>query len=637
MCGLTGFLLNRQIDIPLAEQRLDAMVDTVNYRGPDDRGIWSNGKIGLGFARLSIIDLSPAGHQPMSALDGEVWLTFNGEIYNFQSIRQNLEKCGHRFRSRSDSEVILRGYLEWGDDILNHLRGMFAIAIWDNRTKRMLLARDRIGKKPLVYTQNSEGVFFGSEIKTILSWPTISSEPALDALHQYLTYQYIPAPLTAFKGVRKLPAGHKMIINFDANGNAQLAKPERYWHLASPRPRCRQVSEKELAEELVHQLEESVRIRMIADVPLGAFLSGGVDSSAIVAMMARHSSHPVKTFSIGFENDEYDETLYAKMVADQYGTDHHVLVVKPDAVNILPKLIHHYNEPFADPSAVPTFYLAELTRHNVTVALNGDGGDEAFLGYGRYQFMESISSYDQFPKPLRRIASFLLKRIPIPGWKKKHRSKFARELLADQQAPQYRFAPTISAFTDDHKMHGYGDAMREYANNSALDILYPYFEEAENLVTGANWADIHIYLPDDLMVKVDIATMAHSLESRSPLLDHKFMEWALTIPQNVLMNSNRTKALFKKAMEPYLPREVLYRKKMGFGCPVDHWLRGDLKEMAYDNLLSEKCSSRGIVDSAFTKKLLDEHCIGKTDHSTRLWPLLVLELWFQIWIDEKWT
>lgn len=635
MCGLTGFLLQKQsLNIAELENRLSLMVETIGYRGPDDQGVWTDGKVGLGFARLSIIDLSTAGHQPMTVEDRSVWLTFNGEIYNFHDIRTELENLGHSFRGRSDSEVILRGYIEWGDEILHRLRGMFAIALWDGRKNRLMLARDRIGKKPLMYMCSDEGLFFGSEIKTILAWPGVQREPDFTAIHQFLTYQYVPTPRTAFKGVKKLPAGHKMIVQLDLNGKIASSRIECYWRLCKPRARYSSSNLTELSDELVSQLDEAVKIRMVSDVPLGAFLSGGVDSSAIVAMMARHSNQSIKTFSIGFENDEYDETQYAKMVADRYNTDHHVFVVKPNAIEILPKLVHHYNEPFADPSAVPSFYLAKLAKQHVTVALNGDGGDEAFMGYGRYRSMEEVSRFDGFPRSIRNLGSSLIKNLPIPGWKKKRRRRFAESLLVDSQPPQHRYAFSITAFGDEHKTQAYAEAMRSHLADSALDLLSPYFGDAEDLVTGANWADIHVYLPDDLMVKVDIATMAHSLESRSPLLDHVFLEWALTLPKNIVLNQQNTKAIFKKAMEPYLPQEVLYRPKMGFGCPVDHWFRNELKEIAYDSLLSEKFLSRKIINEHFVKSLLDEHCYENKDHSTRLWPLLMLELWFQMWIDN---
>jgi len=633
MCRLAGFLLNAPIERPLAEQRLLAMAASMRHRGPDDQGTWSDGRVGLGFARLAIIDLSAAAHQPMSSGDGQVWLAFNGEIYNFQQLRAELAAKGHVFRSRSDTEVILCGYLAWGDGVLQRLRGMFAIALWDRRSRRLLLARDRIGKKPLNYALTAEGLLFGSEMKAILEWPGIPSEADLGALHQFLTYQYVPAPLTAFRAIKKLPAAHKMVVTLDAAGRPSPPQIERYWRLPSPRPRDRPIDVDETAAELAHRLEECVRVRMISDVPLGAFLSGGIDSSSVVAMMARQGGGRVKTFSIGFENPEYDETRYARMVAERYGTEHHEMVVRPDAIDILPKLVHHYNEPFADPSAVPTFYLAELARPYVTVALNGDGGDEAFMGYGRYESMYALSGWSRWPKWLRAVGAATLSHLPLRGRMASRAATLASLLRTDSRSLTRHYAFTITAFADEHKQLGYGEAMRDYLQCSALDILQPYFGEAGELVSGANWSDIHVYLPDDLMVKVDIATMAHSLESRSPLLDHTFLEWALALPESVTLPRGETKAIFKLAMEPYLPREVLYRRKMGFGCPVDHWFRKELKEMAYDLLLSPTATSRGIMQRGAVKRLLDEHCAGLNSHHTRLWPLLMMELWFRMLVD----
>jgi len=633
MCGLAGFLLRRTIDRDLAERRLTAMTATLRHRGPDDEGVWSDGKAGLGFARLAIIDLSAAGHQPMCSADGQVWLTFNGEIYNFRELRADLEAKGHIFRGRSDTEVILQGYLAWGENVLHRLRGMFAIALWDRRARQLLLARDRIGKKPLNYALTKEGLFFGSEIKAILAWPGMSREVDFDALHKFLTYQYIPAPDTAFRAIRKLPAGHKMVVCTDPSGTLSIPRIERYWRLPAPRPHHRKIDINEAVEQLVDRLDEAVRIRLISDVPLGAFLSGGVDSSAVVAMMARHSPGRVKTFSIGFENDEYDETRYARMVAERYGTEHHEFIVKPDAIEILPKLVYHYNEPFADPSAVPTFYLAKLARQYVTVALNGDGGDEAFVGYRRYSAMHSVSRIDKIPRWLRYLGAGAAGRLPLRGKMASRAERVASLLRASDQGRQHRYSFTITAFADAHKAAGYGEAMRDHLHHSALDIIEPYLNEADSLVSGANWSDIHVYLPDDLMVKIDIATMAYSLESRSPLLDHVFLEWALTLPETATIPRGTTKAIFKKAMDRYLPREVLHRPKMGFGCPVDHWLAADLKEMAYDLLLSRQASSRGIMEQRAVENLLNQHCSGANDHHTRLWPLLILELWFRTWID----
>lgn len=637
MCGLTGFLLDQSIDLHLAKRRLGAMIATLRHRGPDDEGALTDGRVGLGFARLAIIDLSPAGHQPMSSADGQVWITINGEIYNFQELRAELEAKGHSFRSRSDSEVVLEGYLAWGENVLQRLRGMFALAIWDGRARRLFLARDRIGKKPLCYALTKEGLFFGSEIKAILTWPGVERAPDYSALHKFLTYQYVPAPDTAFRSVNKLPAGHSMSVRVDDRGRLSEPELQRYWRLSGPRPRRCAINVEEAAEELTERLEEAVRIRLLSDVPLGAFLSGGVDSSAVVAMMARQGPGRVKTFSIGFENEEYDETRYARMVAERYDTDHHEFVVRPDAVEILPKLIYHYNEPFADPSAVPTYYLAELARRHVTVALNGDGGDEGFMGYGRYATMHVVSKIERVPRWLRHLGARSIGGLPLRGRMAARAERVAALLRADALARQHRYSFTITAFADVHKATGYGEAMRDYLSESALDILEPFLNEAESLVSGANWADIHVYLPDDLMVKVDIATMAHSLEGRSPLLDHVFLEWALTFPESATITGAATKTIFKKAMQPYLPHEVLYRPKMGFGCPVDHWLRTDLKEMAHDLLLSPKAMSRGIIERNAIETLLNEHCSGTSAHHTRLWPLLILELWFRMWIDGDGT
>jgi asparagine synthase (glutamine-hydrolysing) len=376
-----------------------------------------------------------------------------------------------------------------------------------------------------------------------------------------------------------------------------------------------------------------VRLRLISDVPLGAFLSGGVDSSAVVATMARVGGGTVKTFSIGSSAKEYDETRYARMVAERYATDHEELVVEPDALAVLPQLIWHYGEPFADPSAIPTYYVSEMARRKVTVALNGDGGDECFLGYNRYKAMHHLSRLDGLPRWSRVGLGRSLALAP-PALQRRYKIPRIRALLqAPDQRASRRYGFTIVYFTDDDKAAGYGDAMQEHLAGAALDLLEPYFAEADSLVSGANWADIHTYLPDDLMVKVDVATMAHGLEARSPLLDHVFMEWAAELPEQLKMAHGETKALFKSAMEPYLPNELLYRPKMGFGCPVDHWFRSELKEFAYETLLSQSARERGLFRPDYVRHLLEEHCAFTRDHHTRLWALLMLELWFQMWID----
>jgi asparagine synthase (glutamine-hydrolysing) len=635
MCGIAGALLpNAALPRAEIEARLWQMIGTIRHRGPDDEGVWTDGLCGLAHARLSIIDLSPAGHQPISSSDGEVWLTYNGEIYNFAEIRTELAALGYIFRSRTDSEVIANGWHAWGPALFPRLRGMFALGLWDRRSRQLILARDRLGKKPLYYAPTGGGFLFGSEIKAVLAWPGLARTPNFGALDDYLSLQYVPAPETAFAGIFKVPAAHYLIVEADPAGGWHMGEPVRYWELPSPQPARTLPSPAALQAELVAHLEEAVRLRLMADVPLGAFLSGGVDSSSIVAMMARAGAGRVKTFSIGFNDKNYDERRYARMIAERYGTEHEEFVVEPDAVAVLPKLVWHYGEPFADPSAVPTYYVSEMARRRVTVALNGDGGDEAFLGYARYRAMRRLGQLDRLPRAARLGLARLLGIAP-EGMQRKLRLAQIRDILqADAEAPAHRYAGTMVFFGDRDKAEGYGEAMRGRFAHSTLDRLAPYFAAREDLVSGANWADIHTYLPDDLMVKVDVASMAHGLETRSPLLDHVLLEWAARLPAKVKMAGGTTKALFKAAMAPYLPREILNRKKMGFGVPLERWFRHELRELANDTLLSRRACERGLMRPDYVRRLLDQHGAGERNHHTRLWALLMLELWFRTWIDS---
>ena len=637
MCGIAGFLSIKPGALGFDPQRrLAAMVKAVRHRGPDDQGVWTDGLCGLAHARLSIIDLSPAGHQPMPGADSRNWITYNGEIYNFQELRRELEAKGYVFRSHSDTETIVHGYAAWGERVFTRLRGMFAIALWDRTERRLILARDRVGKKPLYYAHLEDFLVFGSEIKAILTWPEVDRGPDPVALDQYLSLGYAPSPRTAFAAVRKIPPAHYMTVRVDPSGRAAFSAPIRYWQLPSPSMAKQRVSLRDLEQELVERLTEAVRLRMISDVPLGAFLSGGVDSSAVVALMSKIGAGPVKTFSIGFPNPEYDETPYARKVAKRYGTDHEEMIVSPDAAALIPRLVWQYGEPFADPSMVPTYCLAELARRHVKVALNGDGGDEDFLGYGRYGTCLKLQRLESMPALLRSAAGRMIRQLPA-ALHRRHAERLNRyaELFAgSDRRPSQRYAFTIAIFLDSHKREGYGEAMSRFLAGPALDLFEPYFAQAPSLVTGANWTDIHTYLPDDLMVKVDVASMAHGLEGRSPLLDHEFMEWAAAIPESVKMAQGVTKSLFKRAMEPYLDRDLLYRSKMGFGCPIDHWFRAELKEMAYDVLLSPTATARGIFRRDYVQRLLDEHVSGANAHHARLWALLMLELWFRMWVDR---
>jgi asparagine synthase (glutamine-hydrolysing) len=609
------------------------MIAMLRHRGPDDEGVWTDRQAGLAHARLSIIDLSPAGHQPMASADATVWITYNGEVYNFAEIRRDLEASGYRFRSRSDTEIIVNGWHAWGPKIFSRLRGMFALAIWDRRTRRLILARDRLGKKPLYYALTGATFLFGSEVKALLAWPGLPRTPDLSALDRYLTLSYVPTPQTAFVGIRKLPAAHYLVV--EARPDGRPAEPEliRYWRLPEPCAARRRVSLADLQHELIARLDEAVRLRLISDVPLGAFLSGGVDSSAIVATMARVGSGRIKTFSIGFAAKEYDETRYARMVAQRYATDHEELVVEPDALKVLPRLVWHYGEPFADPSAIPTYYLAEMARRGVAVALNGDGGDECFFGYNRYRAMGYLARLDRLPRWSRSGLERLLALAPTSAQRRFKIPRIRGVLQAFAQQPGRRYALTLAAFTDRDREDGYGAAMEGQLEGSALDLFEPYFAHGGSLVAAANRADIHTYLPDDLLVKVDVASMAHGLEPRSPLLDHELMEWAASIPEEAKMVGGATKALLKSAMAPYLPAELLHRPKMGFSCPVDQWFRNELREFAYDTLLAQGARERGLFRPDYVRFLLDEHCRNTRDHHPRLWALLMLELWFRMWID----
>jgi asparagine synthase (glutamine-hydrolysing) len=640
MCGIAGFVLPQpgmaRGDI---EARLRQMIGTLRHRGPDDEGVWTDGQGALAHARLSIIDLSAAGHQPISSAAGDVWLTYNGEIYNFAELRTELMALGYVFRSRTDSEVVANGWHAWGERLFPRLRGMFALALWDRRGRRLVLARDRLGKKPLYYAEaggaGRPAFVFGSEIKAVLAWPGMRREPDLGAIDDYLTLRYVPSPETAFVGVSRLPPAHYLVVEADADGSCRKSEPVRYWELPEPCAAGAVPKPEALHEELLAHLDEAVRLRMIADVPLGAFLSGGVDSSAVVAMMARAGMGRVKTFSIGFLAKEYDETRYARIVAERYGTEHEEFVVEPDAVSVLPQLVWHYGEPFADPSAIPTWYVSQLARRHVTVALNGDGGDEAFLGYPRYQAMRHLDRLDGWPAAARHGLAGLCAAAPAPLARRLRLGQIGQMLAAPANRPEQRYAGAIAFFRDADKAEGYGEAMRYRLGHSPLDRLAPYFGGAESLVTGANRADIHTYLPDDLLAKVDVASMAHALETRSPLLDHVLLEWAARLPSQVKMAGGTTKALFKAALAPYLPPEILRRRKMGFGCPIDLWLRRELKEMAYDTLLSPVARQRGLFRPDFVRRLLDEHCSYRANHHTRLWALLMLELWFRTWIDGQ--
>lgn len=634
MCGIAG-RWNLDPDRPVSGALVRRMCDAIAHRGPDDAGVWTEGRAGLGHRRLSIVDLSPAGHQPMPSPSGTCWIAFNGEIYNFLELRAELEREGVTFRSRTDTEVILALYEREGIACLRRLRGMFAFALVDRERRKLFLVRDRIGVKPLCYHVDREGVSFASEIKALLQDPAVRGEPDPVAIHHYLTYQSVPAPMSAFRGVRKLPPAHYLEVS---EGHIEL---HRYWKLSYAAPHAVKSvrEERALEAELLHRLEEAVAVRMISDVPLGAFLSGGIDSSAVVALMARHSSGPVRTFSIGFDDDDYDELPYARQVAERFGTRHLEFVVKPQAAEILPRLVRQYDEPFADASAIPTWYVSQLAREHVTVALNGDGGDEDFAGYDRYA-ANAHAERLRLLTPLLGSRAFraALDRLPHGAASTSTRWRIKRFVSQLARSPEARNAGWLAQFAPDLKAELYTPAFRSQTGLlEAEEWLYGRFRDSDapDFLSAVLDADVQTYLPDTLCTKVDIASMAHALEARSPFLDHTLMEFAARIPMRLKLRGGDTKRILKRALRGLVPDAVLDRRKMGFNAPVDRWLRGELREMANDLLRSERARGRGWFRPEFVSRMLDEHDRGTRNWHVQIWNLMMLEAWQREFVDSR--
>lgn len=566
----------------------------------------------------------------MTSPDGRFTLVHNGEIYNFLELRVDLERRGHRFHSRTDTEVILAAYRQWGVECLGRLRGMFALALWDGPARRLLIARDRVGKKPLHYLVDRDGLAFASEPKAFLADPGFTARPNLQALSGYLTYQYVPSPLSAFEGVHKLPPGHYLLIE---NGQVTV---ERYWKLSyTPK---RRITASDARAELLERLREAVRIRLISDVPLGAFLSGGVDSSAIVAMMAQLSSGPVKTFSIGFDDKEFDELPYARAVARQYATDHHEFVVKPSATDVLPRLVWHYNEPFADSSAIPTYYLSELARRHVTVALNGDAGDENFAGYSRYVTPATARQFDRLPAWMREPIGATARAFPGRATSRSLASRGSRWLRKLSEPPLTRYSRRLMIFDQELKEAVCEPAFLDEAGGThATTFLEAAFDrsDARDAVDSLLDVDVSYYLPDCLLVKVDIATMAHGLEGRSPMLDHEFMEFAASLPPDLKLRGTETKYILKEAVRELLPADSIDRPKRGFSVPMERWMRSDLRELTGDLLLDGRLAARGYFRAGIVQELVEQHWRGEGTWHNQLWSLLMLESWHRTFIDER--
>jgi asparagine synthase (glutamine-hydrolysing) len=578
--------------------------------------------------RLAIIDLK-SGQQPIHNQDRTAWIVFNGEIYNYRELRDKLEKLGHSFYTNSDTEAIVHAYDQYGADCPKHLRGMFAFAIWDERTQELFIARDRVGKKPLLYAEVKGQFIFGSEFSALLQHPDIGKEIDFEALNQYLSFMCVPAPLTAYQAIRKLEPGHSLRYR---KGEIRI---ERYWQPDFSKKI--DISEQEAGERTIAILREAVKVRLMSEVPLGAFLSGGIDSSAVVALMAEESSTPVKTFSIGFEEQDFSELHHARRVAEHVGADHHEFIVRPDALEVLPVLVEHYGEPYADSSAIPTYYVARETRKHVTVALNGDGGDESFAGYERYAAMRLAEQYHRIPAMLRESVVRQAIELMPSSETKRSRIRDVKRFIQSASLPKVeRYLNWVSIFDRQAKQDLFTENFtRQTQGDSAARILDPWFARANGsgVVDAVLLADIMTYLPNDLLVKVDIATMANSLEARSPFLDHHVIEFAASLPEKYKLRGFTTKYLLKQMLRKLLPAENLDRRKMGFGVPIGHWFRGKLQPFLRETLLAESSLKRGLFKPEGVKRLVELHTRGERDYSQQLWTLLMLELWFQRFID----
>lgn len=626
MCGIAG-ILRRQLT-PVDQETVRRMATVLVHRGPDGEGFHFGESIGLAHRRLSIIDLE-GGKQPLCNEDGTIWVTFNGEIYNYVELRQQLVQKGHQFKTSSDTEVIVHLYEEKGDEFISLLRGMFAIALWDAGKKKLILARDRLGKKPLYYAASKSFTAFASEIKSLLQIPGISMEIDREALVDYFSFLYVPAPKSIFLSIRKVRPAHYLVI--DSKG----VRERCYWDLSFEG--IEEKSEAQWCEELLDAYQESIRLRLRSDVPLGAFLSGGVDSSSVVALMSRMNGRTVNTCSIGFDEKEFDESVFAAEFAKRLGTEHHEERVRPEALSVLETLAWHYDEPFADSSAVPTYYVSQAARRHVTVALSGDGGDENFAGYRRYyhDLVENrLRSYvpdmirkplfrclgqwypklDWAPRMLRAQATFrAFSRSPVEGYFYSV-SGIKPELKHELLSPE--FERSVDGYDPITMFEDY------YNRNSSADHL-----------SRLQYLDIKTYLVDDILVKVDRASMANSLEVRCPILDHSFMELVVRIPSSLKLHGSQGKYIFKKALASVLPQEILARRKQGFAVPLPSWFRRDIKELSADLLLSK--DPLGVLEQKTVAKVWHDHQSGQRDHSTVLWTILMYRLWQEKFLSGR--
>jgi asparagine synthase (glutamine-hydrolysing) len=627
VCGIVGHATSEAQ--PVERAMLDRMCAALEHRGPDSRGMHVEPGVGLGIQRLRVIDLQ-TGDQPIFNEDGSVAVVLNGEIYNYRELRHRLEQAGHVFATRSDTEVLVHLYEDEGSRLVQHLHGMFAFALWDKRRRRLLLARDRVGKKPLYYALRPGAISFASELRALLQDPDVPREVDHQALDAYLAYRWVPSPMTAFRAVRKLPPA--CVLTF-SGGRATI---ERYWRLR-PGSKRRDADVRELHEELREHIRAATRRRLISDVPLGAFLSGGIDSSAVVAAMAEASPHPVRTFSIGFTHEDFNELPLARLVAERFGTEHHEHVVEPSALEIIPRIVRHYGEPFADDSAIPTFYLAEMARNSVTVALNGDGGDESFAGYSRYVVNAMASRLERVPRLLRRGVGALGMRVPESGRINSWRSRIRRVAETLPLEGPDRYVAYMSYLDGIRRERLYTDEYRELVGSSvAPEVMAAPWRASDGRTVLDVMLDVDVqtYLPDCLLVKMDIATMASSLEARSPFLDHELMEFAASLPADCKVRGKEKKVVLRGALRGWVPDAVLDAPKRGFRLPLGEWMRGELRDYVRGVLLDRQALGRGYFREQHVRELLDRHGNRSQDHSYALWTLLMFELWHDEFIDR---
>ena len=617
MCGIAG-KVNFDSFNDVNEEELKKMTDAIYHRGPDDEGFYINKNVGLGFRRLSIIDIS-TGHQPLANEDSSIWIIFNGEIYNYLELHDDLVKKGHVFRTKSDTETIVHLYEQYGVDCVKHLRGMFAFSIWDNNKKQLFCARDRFGIKPFYYYTDKGKFVFGSEIKAILQTENIDKTLSSEALNSYFAYGYITSDLAIYDNIKKLQPAHYLLLSFNDKVTIEI---NRYWDIHFEADSSR--SEKQWIEEINACLSETVKLHMISDVPLGAFLSGGIDSSAVVAMMAKNSDNPIKTFSIGFKQEKYNELKYAREISKKYGCEHHEHIVEPESISLLPKLVGAYDEPFADSSAIPTYYVSKFAREHVTVVLSGDGGDELFAGYDIYSFLHKIYKFNA-PSPSfnklfwGNINKIIPQKIPGKGltyflsqnknylgahlciWPKEERKR----LIQDGNTFKYKNFP--EHFKENILLNGKGN----------------------NFISNLQYLDMRTYMVDDILTKVDRASMLNSLEVRVPLLDHKFAELTFKIPPGLKLKDKEQKYIFKQSMKQFLPGTILNRPKIGFGVPLSVWFKEELKEYIDDTLLSGSPYLSNYLDINYVRKMVKNNKSGMRDFSARIWYLLCFEEWLK--------